>query len=121
MGGGPVTSPTAPSATTSGSTGARRTNKVAVKVSIAEVSFGKKSVKITFTANQRGRVKVSGTRVTTTYRNVTKAGTCSITVPLSKKARALRRAHKKVKVSLRVSLAGGWGSASAKYSRTLGK
>jgi len=41
-------------------------------------------------------------------------------VPLSKKARGLVRAHKKFKVSLKVSLSGGWGSASAKYSRTLG-
>jgi hypothetical protein len=32
----------------------------------------------------------------------------------------LVRAHKKLKVSLKVSLSGGWGSASAKYSRTLG-
>ena len=55
----------------------------------------------------------------TTYRNVSKEGTYSISVPLSKKARSLRHAKKKFKLAVKVSLAGGWGTASAKYTRTL--
>ncbi len=119
---GPAGSPAMPSSNTGSVNGtAKRTNQEKVRISLSRVSFGAKTVKITFQANQRGRVRVSGSRVTTTIRNVAKSGTYSVSVPLSKKARALRRAHKKFKVSLRVSLSGGWGSTSAKYSRTLGK
>jgi sugar lactone lactonase YvrE len=120
LGSGPVVSPPAPSSTTSAGTGLPRTNQAKVKLSLSKVSFGAKSVRITFKASQRGRVRVTGSRVATTVRNVAKAGSYSVTVPLGKKARALVRAHKKVRVSLKVSLSGGWGSASAKYSRTLG-
>jgi hypothetical protein len=120
LGSGPVNSPPASSSTTGGSTGLQRTNQEKVMLSLSRVSFGAKSVRITFRASQRGRVRVTGSRVGTTVRNVAGAGTYSVTVPLGKKARALVRVHKKVKVSLKVSLSGGWGSASAKYSRTLG-
>jgi sugar lactone lactonase YvrE len=117
---GPVISPSASSSTTGASAGPKRTNQEKVTLSLSRVSFGSKSVKITFKASQRGRLRVTGSRVTTTVRNVAGTGTYSITVPLSKKTSVLMRAHKKVKVSLKVSLSGGWGSASAKYSRTLG-
>lgn len=92
-----------------------------VRVSIGKVSFSSKSMKITFRATQQGRLQVSGTRVVKTYRNVAKAGTYSVTVPLTKRARALRAAHRKVKVAVKVTLTGFWGSSSIKYSRTLGK
>ncbi|MCW2996323.1 MAG: hypothetical protein JWQ18_3818, partial [Conexibacter sp.] len=121
LGSGPVISPPASSSTTAGSSGPKRTNQEKVVLSLSRVSFGSKSVRITFKASQRGRVRVTGSRVTTTVRNVAGAGTYSITASLSKKAQAMRHAHKKFKVSLKVSLSGGWGSASAKYSRTLGK
>ncbi|MET0602408.1 MAG: hypothetical protein ABW167_10495 [Baekduia sp.] len=97
-----------------------RSNQEKVRLSLTRVSVGSKSMRITFHASQRGRVKVSGARVATTYRNVSKEGTYSVSVPLRKKARSLVRAHKKIKVSVKVSLAGGWGTASAKYSRILG-
>jgi hypothetical protein len=120
FGSGSAGSPLAASSTTAGSGGPVRTNQEKVVLSLSKVSFGSKSVRVTFKASQRGRVRVTGSRVATTVRNVAKAGSYSVSVPLSKKARALVRAHKKFKVSLKVSLSGGWGSASAKYSRTLG-
>jgi sugar lactone lactonase YvrE len=120
LGSGPVVSPPASSSTTTGSGGSQRTNQEKVVLSVSKVSFGSKAVRIAFKASQRGRVKVTGARVSTTVRNVAKAGSYSVSVPLSKKARALARGHRKFKVSLKVSLSGGWGSASAKYSRTLG-
>jgi sugar lactone lactonase YvrE len=120
LGSGPVASPPASSSTTSGSAGPVRTNQEKVLLSLGKVSLGSKSVRVTFRASQRGRVRVTGPRLATTVRNVAKAGSYSVSVPLGKKARALVRAHKKFKVSLKVSLSGGWGSASAKYSRTLG-
>jgi len=120
LGSGPVVSPPASSSTTVGSGGSPRTNQAKVVLSLGKVSFGSKSVRITFKASQRGRVRVTGARVVTTVRNVAGSGSYSVSVPLSRRARALVRAQKKVKVSLKVSLSGGWGSASAKYSRTLG-
>ncbi|MET0602883.1 MAG: hypothetical protein ABW167_12920 [Baekduia sp.] len=117
---GPVAGPSSGSLPQSSGTPGARTNQQKVKVSLTRVSVGSKSVRITFHASQRGRVKVSGARVVTTYRNVAKEGTYSMSVPLSKRARSLLRTHRKVKVSVKVSLAGGWGTASAKYSRTLG-
>jgi sugar lactone lactonase YvrE len=120
LGSGPAIGPPAPSSTTAGPSGRQRTSQEKVVLSLGKVSFGSKSVRVTFRASQRGRVRVTGVRVVTTVRNVAKAGSYSVSVPLSKKARALVRAHKKFKVSLKVSLSGGWGSASSKYSRTLG-
>jgi hypothetical protein len=117
---GPVTSPPVGSSPQPSSAPAKRSNQERVQLSLGKVQFTATSVHISFRASQRGRVRVTGSRVSTTVRNVTKAGTYSIVVPLSKTARSLSRAHRKFKVSVKVSLSGGWGSASAKYSRTLG-
>jgi hypothetical protein len=118
---GPVASPPVGSLPQPQDKPAKRTNQVKVKVSLTRVSIGSKSMKITIHASQRGRLKVTGTRVVTTYRNITKEGTYSVSVPLSKKARSLLHAKKRFKVAVKVSLAGGWGTSSAKYSRTLNK
>jgi hypothetical protein len=120
LGSGPAAGPPASSSTTGAGTGLPRTNQEKAVLSLGKVSFGSKSVRVTFRASERGRVRVTGSRVATTVRNVAKAGSYAVSVPLSMKARALVRAHKKFKVSLKVSLSGGWGSASAKYSRTIG-
>ncbi|WP_445150275.1 hypothetical protein [Baekduia sp. Peel2402] len=98
-----------------------KANPPRVRLTVTKMSVGLKSVRISFRASQRGRVQVSGTRVVKSVRNVAKAGTYSITVPLSRKARALKSAHRRFKVSVKVTLTGGWGSSSAKFSRTLGK
>jgi hypothetical protein len=92
-----------------------------VRVSVTKASFGSRSLKVSVTVSEAGRLQVSGTRTVKTFRNVAKAGTYSVTVPLTKRARALRAAHRKVKVAIKVTLAGPWGISSVKYSRTLGK
>lgn len=113
----PVTSP--PSATT---TPKASTNEVRVKVSISKVTFTAKAMHVAVHATGRGRIRVSGSRVVTTIRNVSKAGTYTVVVRLSRKAQSMHRAHRSFKVTARVSLTGGWGAAStAKISRTLGK
>jgi sugar lactone lactonase YvrE len=117
---GPVASPPVGSLPQPQGKPGKRTNQAKVKVSLTRVSIGK-TMRITVHASQRGRLKVSGVRVVTTYRNLAKEGTYSISVPLSKKARSLQRAKKRFKVAVKVSLAGGWGTSSAKYSRTLNK
>jgi hypothetical protein len=118
---GPVVSPPVGSLPQPQDKPAKRTNQAKVKVSLTRVSIGSKTMKITIHASQRGRLKVSGTRVVTTYRNITKEGTYRVSVRLSKKARSLMHSKKRFKVAVRVSLAGGWGTSTAKYSRTLNK
>jgi hypothetical protein len=120
-GSGPVVSPPVVAPPQPPGLPKKRSNQQKVTLSLTKVGIGTASMRFTFRASQQGRIKVTGSRVVATVRDVAKAGTYSITVPLSKKARTLRRDHKKFKVSVKVSLSGGWGSASAKYSRTLGK
>ncbi|WP_445148329.1 hypothetical protein [Baekduia sp. Peel2402] len=117
---GPIVSPPVGSPPQPG-TKSKRTNQEKVQLSVTRVSVGAKTVKITLHASQRGRITISGDRVVRTYRNVTKEGTYSVSVRLSKKAQSMQRAKKKFKLAVKVSLAGGWGTASAKYSRTLNK
>jgi DNA-binding beta-propeller fold protein YncE len=117
---GPVTSP--PVVTPPDPPGpAKRGDRNRVTVKLAKVRFTSTSIHIRFRASEQGRVRVTGVRVRTTVRNVSKAGTYSIVVPLSRKARALRHDHRRFKVAVKVTLTGGWESASAKYSRTFGK
>jgi len=118
---GPVTSPSVGSPPEPSGKPAKRTNQAKVKLSLGRVSIGSKTMKITFHASQRGRVTVSGARIIKAYKNVTKEGTYNLSVRLSKKARSLLHAKKKFKLAVKVSLAGGWGTSSAKYSRTLNK
>jgi hypothetical protein len=96
-----------------------RTNQTKVKVTLRKVSFTSKAMHVSFVASQRGRVRVTGSRVSTTVRNVTKAGTYSMVVPLSKKARGLWRAHRRFKLTAKLAVTGGWSTASIKINRTL--
>ncbi|WP_272474885.1 NHL repeat-containing protein [Baekduia alba] len=118
---GPVSSAPAPGPAQSAASTKSRTNQTKARVSVATVSFTSKAMHITVRVSQRGRVRVSGSRLTSTVRNAAKAGSYRLVVPLSKKARSLRRAHRSFKVSARISLAGGWGTSVSKISRTLGK
>jgi hypothetical protein len=118
---GPVTSPPVVTPPDPPGPPRKRTDAKRVTLKVAKVSFASTSVHIRFRASEQGRVRVTGSRVRSTVRNVSKAGTYSIVVPLSKKARSLRHDHRKFKVAVKVTLTGGWGSASAKYSRTFGK
>jgi hypothetical protein len=114
---GPVASPPAGSSTQRGEPVAKRT-----RVSLGKVSASGRVLRIAVRASRAGRVTVTGARVRKTVLTFSKAGRRVIVVPLSKKARALRRAKRKLKVSVRVTLVGkGGGSASTKHSLTLGK
>jgi hypothetical protein len=116
---GPVASPPVTSPPQPPGRNAPRTNQVKAKVSMRKVSFTSKAMHITFTASQRGRVRVTGSRVITTVRNVSKSGTFSMTISLSKTARSLMRQHRRFKLTAKVTFAGGWGTATSKINRTV--
>ena len=120
---GPVESPSPGSAPPQlpGQEVAARSSTPRVRLTVGKVTVGSRSVRISFHASQRGRVQVSGARVVKTVRNVSKAGTYSITAPLSRKARSMRAAQRRFKLSVKLTLTGGWGASSVKLSRTLGK
>jgi hypothetical protein len=92
-----------------------------LKVRLGRVSFTARAMRIRFTASRAGRVRVSGRRVATTVRRVSKAGTYSLVVPLNKKARQLRRANRRLRVAVKVTFSGGRRSSTLKFHRTLGK
>jgi hypothetical protein len=117
---GPATgSPVVEAPTTSTGPPEKAANRVGPRMSLRKVTFTSRSMRITFTASQRGRVRVTGSRVAITVRRVGKAGTYSMTVPLSKKARRLKRAHRRFRLTAKVTLTGGRGTASIKINRTL--
>jgi hypothetical protein len=99
-----------------------RSNQRRATVSIAKLSTTTKTLHLTIRASQAGRLRVAGSRVTTTVRNASKAGSYTLVVPLSKKTLALRREGRRVKVSVKVSLTPSFGAvATVKSSRILGK
>jgi len=120
---GPVESPSPGSAPPQlpGQEEGPRSSTLRVRVAVTKVIIGSRSVRVSFRASQLGRLKVSGLRVVKTVRNVAKAGTYSISVPLTRKARLMHARHQKFKLSVKLTLTGDWGSSSAKFSRTLGK
>lgn len=91
-----------------------------VKVSVAKVTPTRRAIKVGVQVNQAGTLKVSGSGIKTKTKGVSGPGAYTVTAPLTKKARKQLAAGKQVKVSLKVSLSGETGSASANYSRTLG-
>lgn len=118
---GPIASPSSPSQSTSSSTQAKRTNQAKPRVGVQKVTFTDKAMHVSFTVSQRGRMRVTGTRVRTTVRDVSKAGTFKLVVPLSRKARSLKHSHRMFTVTAKLAFAGGWGTASKKISHTFGK
>jgi hypothetical protein len=114
---GPVSSPRTGSSTQPGEPVAKRT-----RIVLGKVSASSKALRIAVHASRAGRVTVTGTGVRRTVLRFAKAGRRVVFVPLTKKARAARRAKRKLKVSVKVTLVGkGGGSASIKHSLTLGK
>jgi hypothetical protein len=119
---GPTTSPATGTQMLPPSRVTVRSNQRRATVSIAKVSATVKALHLTVRASQAGRVRVAGSRVTTTIRNASKAGSYTLVVPLSKKTQSLRRKGRRVKVSVKVSLTPSFGAvATVKSSRTLGK
>jgi Tol biopolymer transport system component len=115
-GAGPVGGERLGSGSQPGEPAARRT-----RVSIGRVSASGRALRIVFRASKAGRVRVAGARVRTTVRTVSKAGRYTVVVPLNRKARKLWRAHRRLRLSVRVTLSGSGGSASTKHTLTLGK
>ncbi|WP_445150619.1 hypothetical protein [Baekduia sp. Peel2402] len=118
---GPVESPPVVAPPSPGGPPKAKPSQPRVRLTVVKVTVGSRSLRISFRVTQYGRVQVSGSRVVKTVRNVAKTGSYSITVPLTQKARSLKSAHRKFKVSVKVTLTGDWGSSSAKFSRALGK
>jgi hypothetical protein len=89
-------------------------------VSVAKVAAGSASLRVSVRVSEKGRIRVSGASLTTTARTVKKAGTYTLVVPLSAKAKGARRARRRLKVKAKVVLSASSGSATATISRTLG-
>jgi hypothetical protein len=91
------------------------------KLSVVSSSLSAKALRLVVQVSERGRIRVSGARVRTVTRNADKAGRYTLIVGLSAKSRAAHKAHRKVKVAVKVALTPPFGlPASAKLSRTLG-
>jgi hypothetical protein len=91
------------------------------RIRARKVTVGRRAVRVKVHVSQPGRLKIDGRLVKTTIRKVTKPGTYTLSVPLTSRAKAMRRQHQKFTVVLKIHLSGGWGSTSAKFSKTLGK
>jgi DNA-binding beta-propeller fold protein YncE len=89
-------------------------------VSVAKVVVASASLRVSVRVSEKGRIRVSGSSLTTTVRTVKKSGLYTLVVPLSAKAKAARRAHRKLKVKAKVLLTGSSGSVTASISRILG-
>jgi DNA-binding beta-propeller fold protein YncE len=92
------------------------------RVSILRASFSVKTLTLTVQASSRGRLRASGASVTATSKAAAKAGTYTLKVPLSRKTRAARKARRRVKVAVKVSLTPPFAApTTTKLTRTLGK
>lgn len=119
---GPTTSPPAP--TQGAARAPARPSAPAARARVSIVSVARSSTQLTVKVrvSGRGRIRVSGTRVTATVRSVAAAGIYTIKVPLTRSTRTAVRAHKKVKVAFRVSLTPPFAKqVHVSASRTLGK
>jgi hypothetical protein len=92
------------------------------RVSILRSSFSSKSLTLTVQTSSRGRIRASGASITATSKAAAKAGTYTLKVPLSRKTRAARKARRRVKVAVKVSLTPPFAApTTTKLTRTLGK
>ncbi|MDX6716004.1 MAG: hypothetical protein QOH30_2562, partial [Baekduia sp.] len=93
-----------------------------VKISVLRSSFSAKTLTITLRTSTPGRIRVSGSMIAPTTRTAATAGTYTLKVPLSRKARAARRGGRRVKFAVKVSLIPPFAApTTTKLSRTLGK
>lgn len=97
-----------------------RPGKSTGKVTVKKVELRAKTARVTIHASQAGRVTISGAAIKATGRQLAKSGTYTIAAPLTASARAKKDEGEKLKVAFTVRLSGSWGSATAKYSKTLG-
>jgi hypothetical protein len=119
---GPTDSPSMGSQAGDGSGGTSTRPRRRATVSIARATPAGNSLVVIVRASGRGRIRVAGARVRTTTRTVAKAGTYRVRVPLSRKAVAARRAHRRIKVRVVVSFTPPFGSAvKTKLTRTISR
>jgi hypothetical protein len=91
------------------------------RAQIRTVTVGRGAVRIKLHVSKPGRLKVLGRLVVTKQHKLVKAGTYTVSAPLTAKAKAMRRQGRKFTLALRLELSGSWGSSLAKYSKTVGK
>jgi hypothetical protein len=121
-GSGPVSSPAAPTQTSGGAPKTASSASPRARITMVRSSFTSKTVRITVSVSGRGRIRASGGTVIATKRSATKSGVYTLSVPLTRATQAARRAHRKVKVAVRVALTPPFGSvATTRLTRTLGK
>jgi DNA-binding beta-propeller fold protein YncE len=81
-------------------------------LSVVRASVGHTTVLITVKASVRGRLRASGPRVSAAVRELARAGSYSLSVPLSKSAKRLRARHRAFAVRVRITLTPPFGSAA---------
>jgi hypothetical protein len=92
------------------------------KVSVLRSSFGATTLTVTVQVSGGGRIRASGATIQATTRTAAKAGAYTLKVPLTRKTRAARKARRRVKVTVKVSLTPPFAApTSTKLTRTLGK
>lgn len=91
------------------------------KVKVMGLTTGRGAVQVKVQVSQTGRLKVSGQLVRTTKRQLTATRSYMVRVPLKRAARLKQRAGKRLTLILKLDFSGGWGSSSAKYTKTIGK
>ena len=115
LGARPIASPVAPSERT------QPAPVVGSRISLGKVVVTSRAVKITFRAPHAGRLTASGPQVLKAHKRIPKAGTYRIKVPLGRKARSMIRAHERLKLTVRLTLAGAGNTTSATLKRTIGR
>jgi hypothetical protein len=101
---------------------AKRGSRPRVRVSVVRSSFTSRALRLTVRVSGRGRVRVAGAGLVATGRSVSGAGRYTLKVPLTEKARAARRAGRRVRVVAKVSLSLPFGApGSFTLTRTLGR
>jgi hypothetical protein len=92
------------------------------KISVLRSSFSAKTLTMTVQTSSRGRIRASGSAITATNRTAAKAGNYTLKIPLTRKTRATRKARRRVRVAIKVSLTPPFAApATTKLTRTLGK
>jgi hypothetical protein len=121
VGGGPTTPPSPPTQVASPPP-AKAPTIPRAKISVLRSSFSSTTLILTMQVSGRGRLRAAGGTVRATTRTVPKAGTYILKVPLSRQTRSARKARRRVRVTVRVSLTPPFAAVtSIKLTRTLGK
>jgi hypothetical protein len=117
-----LAAPDSPASQTGERTAVKPKPAAKVKVSVLRSSFSATTLTLTVQVSGGGRIRASGAAIQATTRTVTKSGTYTLKVPLTRKTRAARKARRRVKVAVKVALTPPFAElTSTKLTRTLGK